>query len=269
MTASYTCVLDAKHAPPRFLFKHKTYDITHCADCGLIMTGSGFEEGQYEEPDYYTMAYDTREAIYFQWAFRWRWILKQVAKLRPPGTSLDVGAGNGLFVKIAHDEFGWQARGLEVSAKEIAYAREHLDVEIEQKMLEEIPEQFDMVTAFSVLEHVPDPKGFVRELAAHVKSGGLLVLATPSPTCVQARVKGWNKWNMICPPHHINIFSRKALYEILRQAGFEVVRYDTISTYINFLRRVERKGNVLRWLFFQGLRVLGLGADHLVIARKL
>ena len=101
-----------------------------------------------------------------------------------------------------------------------------------------------------------------------LQQGGLLVLATPSPTCIQARVKGLQKWGMISPPHHINIFSRMALHDLLTKSGFEVVRYDTISTYIQFLRRFESEGTTLRWLVFQAFRVLGLGADHLVVARK-
>lgn len=269
MPGSTACVLDAHHAPPRYLFNFRKYEVSRCADCGLIMTGSGFEEGQYEEKDYYTIRHSSVAEVYQEWAFRWRWILRRVEKLQPSGTSLDVGAGNGLFVKIAADEFGWKARGIELSEKEIAFAKRMLDVDIEQKLVSEVPGQFDMVTAFSVLEHVPDPIEFTRQLADHVRTGGLLILATPSPTCVQARVKGLEKWGMISPPHHINIFSRKALYGLLERAGFQVVSYDTISTYISFLRRFERKGTMLRWMVFQALRIFGLGADHLVIARKL
>ncbi|HLZ75556.1 class I SAM-dependent methyltransferase [Phenylobacterium sp.] len=268
MPGSSACILDANHAPPRYLFNFRQYEVSHCGDCGLIMTGSGFEEGQYEEQDYYTMRHSSPAEIYQEWGFRWRWILRRIQSLRASGSSLDVGAGNGLFVKIAADEFGWKSRGVELSEKEVAFAKRMLDVDIEQKSLNEIPEQFDMVTAFSVLEHVVDPIGLIREMRDHVKDGGLLVLATPSPTCIQARVKGLEKWGMISPPHHINIFSRKALYGLLAKSGFEVVRYDTISTYIQFLRRFERDGTTLRWMVFQALRLLGLGADHLVIARK-
>jgi len=268
MPGNSVCVLDASHAPPRYLFNFRQYEVTHCTDCGLIMTGSGFEEGQYEEQDYYTMRHNTVAEIYQEWGFRWRWILRRIQKLHPSGTSLDVGAGNGLFVKIAADEFGWKSRGVELSEKECEFAKRMLDVVIEPKMLDQIPEQFDMVSSFSVLEHVVDPIGFVRELGDHVKTGGLLVLATPSPTCIQARVKGLQKWGMISPPHHINIFSKKALCDLLDKSGFDVVRYDTISTYIQFLRRFEREGTTLRWMVFQAFRIFGLGADHLVMARK-
>jgi hypothetical protein len=72
---------------------------------------------------------------------------------------------------------------------------------------------------------------------------------------------------MISPPHHINIFSREALELTLGNAGFEIVSYDTLSTYISALRRIERRGTALRQVVFDALRLGNLGADHLVLAR--
>ncbi len=56
------------------------------------------------------------------------------------------------------------------------------------------------------------------------------------------RILGLEKWNMVAPPHHINLFTRVALEEMLEHAGFEVLEYSTISTYINFVRSFEHEG---------------------------
>lgn len=268
MSTNNVCVLDGQHAPIRPLFDLDRWHITQCGECGLIMTGSAFEDAQYEAHDYYTIRTKDVSEIYFDWGFRWRWVLNRLRKFGGHGALLDVGAGNGLLVKIAKEEFGWRSRGIELSLAEVEFAKAVLDVEIERLMLSDIPEKFDAVTSFNVLEHVIDPQGFLREISERVESGGLLVLSTPNPASIKARVKGLRKWGMISPPHHINIFTRKSLELAVDKAGFDVISYDSISSYIRFLRRWEKEGTLMRGIAFNALRLTGLGADHLVIARK-
>jgi hypothetical protein len=95
------------------------------------------------------------------------------------------------------------------------------------------------------------------------------VLTTPNPGCVHARVKGLKDWNMVDPPHHINLFSRKALYELLSDRKMDVLRYETLSTYINFVRKFDTRNLMFRRLVFNALRLANLGADHFVMARSI
>jgi SAM-dependent methyltransferase len=269
MPTADACVLDHGHPAPQPMFQVRNWAVTRCGTCGVIMTGSGFEEGQYETDSYYTLRFERAEDVYFEWGFRWRWILSRVARFaEAPGDSLDVGAGNGLFVKIAGEEFGWRARGLELSQAEVDYAQRVLGVTIERRALDEVAETFDLVTSFNVVEHVVDPLALVGAMRDKLKPGGLLVVTTPNPGCIQARVKGLKRWGMISPPHHINIFSRDSLKLTLEKSGLEVLSYDTLSTYISALRRIEPKGTALRGVAFETLRRTGLGADHMIIARR-
>jgi hypothetical protein len=103
---------------------------------------------------------------------------------------------------------------------------------------------------------------------ARVRPGGALVLTTPNPACIHARIKGIRRWNMVDPPHHLNLFTRRALATLLGRHGLRIVRYDTLSTYINLVRRFDTRKLLFRRAFFHTLRAAGLGADHLVIARK-
>lgn len=268
MAPSNICVLDSTHAPVRPLFAVGRWDVAQCGECGLIMTGAAFEDADHQEPDYYTIQSRDVEHVYFEWAFRWRWVLSRLGEHGGRGSLLDVGAGNGLFLKIAKEEFGWNARGIELSVPAIEFAKSVLQVEVERLDLHEVTDEFSAVTSFNVLEHVADPVEFLADLARRVTPGGLLAVTTPSPTSVQARVRGLKRWGMVCPPHHINIFTREALEFAVREAGLEVVSYDSLSSYIRFLRRWEKKGTRLRGAVFHALRIMGLGADHLVIARR-
>jgi 2-polyprenyl-3-methyl-5-hydroxy-6-metoxy-1,4-benzoquinol methylase len=177
--------------------------------------------------------------------------------------------GNGYFVALASKEFGLQATGLEISAEEIRFANEVVGVRLISEDIAQHLAGYDVVTCFNVLEHVPDPQAFLSSVIARMKRGGLLVLTTPNPACVHARVKGLKDWNMVDPPHHINLFSRAALYEMLADRKMEVLRYETLSTYINFVRKFDTKRLILRRLVFNALRMANLGADHFVMARVL
>jgi hypothetical protein len=73
---------------------------------------------------------------------------------------------------------------------------------------------------------------------------------------------------MIDPPHHINLFSRQSLERILAARQMRVVRYETLSTYINFVRKHDTDSLLLRRLFFNALRMAHAGADHFVMAQK-
>jgi hypothetical protein len=73
---------------------------------------------------------------------------------------------------------------------------------------------------------------------------------------------------MVCPPHHINLFTRASLREMHTRMGLEVLEYATLSTYINSVRKIDTQSLVLRRAAFQALKTANLGADHFMICRK-
>ena len=262
------CVLNSDHESPKWLFNKKDTDIYRCTVCGCIMADNTFVHDQYESDDYYTLMRKTRESVDHEWGFRWRYILGEVVRHTRPTTLLDVGAGNGYFVALAREEFGLEASGLEISEKEIAFAKQVLGVELCNEDVARHKGTYDIVTAFNVLEHVADPVGFMGALVAHLEPTGLLLLTTPNPGCIHARVKGLQGWSMVDPPHHINLFTGRALRELLARYQLVEVEYATLSTYINVVRKLDTSDLHLRRAVFQALRLLGLGADHFVIARR-
>lgn len=248
-------------------FQRGGIDIYVCPSCGTFVSDSAYDAEQYDD-SYYTIATEDLEAIEHRWGFRWRYVLDGIAEHAPPGaTVLDVGAGNGLFTKIAGEEYGFDARGLEISQDSAAFARKVLGVDLLVGDIAEHEGQYDVVTAFSVIEHVEDPRAMLDLLLARLKPGGLLVLATPNPGCIQRRVKGVRRWGMICPPHHLNILTTDGLDEMLGRAHLKVLRREAISTSVKAVKRIDTSGQLLRRAIFQTLRVTGLGADQLVFAK--
>jgi 2-polyprenyl-3-methyl-5-hydroxy-6-metoxy-1,4-benzoquinol methylase len=262
------CAVDIGHAAPRFVFPKGGVDIYTCPTCGCIMADLEFVPEQYEATNYYTMAFKTRPEIEAEWGFRWRYVLRTLQPHTARPKLLDVGAGNGYFVYLARTEFGLGADGLEISAAEADFARDTFGIELLRGDLSIVTERYDVVTSFNVLEHVKQPITLLTEMSDRLAPGGLLVLTTPNPSCIHRRLRGLNGWNMVCPPHHINLFTRTALQEMLTRVGFEVLEYSTLSTYINSVRKIDTRSLVLRRAAFQALKTANLGADHFLICRK-
>jgi 2-polyprenyl-3-methyl-5-hydroxy-6-metoxy-1,4-benzoquinol methylase len=262
------CVVNSRHRLDDKVFRKQGADIYRCRDCGCIMADNGFQHAQYESGHYYTLARKTLAEIDEEWGFRWRYILRRIDNRVETLSLLDVGAGNGYFVALAEREFGLRASGIEISNEETRFARAMLGIELINEDVATHRTDYDIVTCFNVIEHVPEPAAFLATVAARVKPGGLLALTTPNPGCIHARVRGLERWNMVDPPHHLNLFPRKALQALLASEGLRPFRYETLSTYINFVRRFDTEGLLLRRLFFQLLRFGRMGADHFVLARK-
>ncbi|MEZ5245672.1 MAG: class I SAM-dependent methyltransferase [Acidimicrobiales bacterium] len=263
-----SCVVEPEIDLVAPAFRHDGIDVYVCPSCGTLVSDAAYDPEQYDE-SYYTIASDDLDAIEQRWGFRWRYVLDGIADRCPAGASiLDVGAGNGLFTKLAVEEYGFVATGLEVSEESARFADSVLGVELLVGDVADHDGTYDVVTAFSVIEHVADPAGMLSQLTARLRPGGLLVVATPNPGCIQRRVKGIRRWGMVCPPHHLNIFTSRGLERLLARAGFTVVHRETISTSVKAVEPIDTSGQLLRRAVFRGLRAMGLGADQLVFSTR-
>ena len=264
-----TCVIEGPRQRAKWIFRKGGVDIFLCPSCGCIMADTDYEPGQYDSEDYYTFASSELSDIESRWGFRSRYILNRIFEHQEaPGSLLDVGAGNGYFVRVAGNEFDIHATGLEISEMAVEFARENLGVKL---ILEDVAThrgEYDVVTSFNVIEHLENPQEHLAQLLRLLKPGGSLVMTTPNPHCIQRLGVGLEKWKMICPPHHLNLFSRDALKTLLQQFELRLVHHETLSTYVKLVRNIDTSNLLLRRLFFHAFRVLGLGSDHLVIAQR-
>jgi 2-polyprenyl-3-methyl-5-hydroxy-6-metoxy-1,4-benzoquinol methylase len=262
------CVVRTEHAPPRRAFAKNGVDVYTCPTCGCIMADVDFVHDQYESDGYYTMAQKSTADIERHWGFRWRHILRTLQRYIARPRILDVGAGNGFFVHLARTELGLHADGLEISDAEVAYAREMFGLGLLRGDIGDVVGRYDAVCSFNVIEHVPDPAALLSSMTGKIRPGGYLVLTTPNPSCVHRRVKGLQNWDMVQPPHHINLFTRESLSQLMSGAGLSVLAYSTISTYINFVRKLDTRSLLLRRTVFHVLKSARLGADHFLICQK-
>lgn len=153
-----------------------------------------------------------------------RW-LRRLGALPRAGTFVDVGCNQGFAVEAAR-LVGMDASGIEIDASAVQNARARFPhCAFENATVAEHAAthagRYDLVWCSEVLEHVPDFKGFARDLATLVKPGGRLYLTTPDAGHWR-RPRDLTRWAETKPPEHINWFTRSNLRTLFAPHGLEV-----------------------------------------------
>jgi len=197
-------------------------------------------------------------------------VIKQLAK---GNRLLDVGCATGFFLEAAIEQ-GFDAHGVEFSAVAIAQARADIRARITRgdvnALLQQQPNEFDVVSAFDIVEHVQDPKKFLREIFDILAPGGALALSTPDTGHFLRYLMG-SRWPMLQPMQHTFLFSKRSMAELLERCGF--VNIQVRATYkvltIDYLGdqmaatnpQVHRLYRSLRWVLPKPLRDKPLGVN--------
>ena len=150
------------------------------------------------------------------------------------GSFLDVGCGTGEVMAIARDR-GWQTVGVEPIPKEAAFARDERGLDVRTALLEEsgLPEaSYDVVGAFHVLEHMPQPTEFLRTISRWAKPGGYVAIEVPNfNSRLRRRSERFGGWRHLRPLEHITHFTPPTLRDTFTRAGLQSVAV-TSPTYV-------------------------------------
>lgn len=178
---------------------------------------------------------------------------------------LDIGCGGGLLTEPLA-RLGARVTGIDAAPGTVDVARVHagqMGLTIDYRhataeALAEAGERYDAVLAMEVVEHVPDPAGFIGACARLLEPGGILILSTLNRTARSFALaivgaeyllgwlpRGTHDWSRFLTPEE--------LAAMLRQAGLEPV---------------DRKGMVLDPLRGEWRLSTDLGVNHLSTALR-
>src|SRR5687768_4863988 len=128
----------------------------------------------------------------------------------PKGALLDIGAGNNAFVVEA------RSRGIDAWGQDLAEQADGPHTYVGPLADVHFPtDYFDVVTMHDVLEHVPDPRPFLREVRRLLKPGGRLIVDFP---CFHAG-EGVHHWKAV---EHLWMLDELQVAALLRSEQFDV-----------------------------------------------
>lgn len=180
--------------------------------------------------------------------YRKQWLEEQMHNIgwkreRERQTVCDIGTRDGSFLKLMADD-GWEVFGVEPDIRYAEMARKHYGITIDEAYFDEsaaIGKKFDLICAFALLPHIPEPVPFFEKIRSALTKDGLLYMETANVLKIQQRslVK-----------HHVCLYSAETLRQTLENYDFEVVAMDASAPggdlTFDFLRVLARARDVPR-----------------------
>ncbi len=193
-------------------------DLYRCTECGTVQQPALPDAEQLH--DLYRRMRDERYLAEEEGRRRAaRRLLDHLHEHAPSGRLLDVGCGYGLLLDEARRR-GYEAVGVELSAHGVTHARDKLGLQVVESSIEQAglePGSFDAIVVVDVFEHLDDPVAALQLCAELLSPGGALLLTTPDPSSLTARLAGSRWWSHLLA--HRCLVPRSTMRELLAACG--------------------------------------------------
>jgi SAM-dependent methyltransferase len=168
----------------------------------------------------------------------WAWERRRallLAEARKGERVLDLGCGAGRFVAALHDA-GTDAVGVELAEAALERARRNVPgAELHalgpDGAIPLADASVDLVWCSEVLEHVPDTARLLSEVRRVLRTGGRLLVTTPSHDLPRRALIALARFDEHFDPlgQHVRFYSRRSLARVLETFAFEEVHVKSIG----------------------------------------
>jgi SAM-dependent methyltransferase len=220
------------------------YRVEECAHCGMMRLNPQPSDAAlaniYNENYFLTVSEDTNDlhAITLKSATAKRYLdlLHSYVKKPLAGELLEIGCGQGDFLLKAF-EHGLNVTGIEfseyavqIAAKKLGSKAEIIHGEITQLLNKD--KRFDFIVFADVLEHVRNPREFLKQTHSLLKEEGIIVAIVPSIDSFSARVmtKKWVEFKI----EHLWYFSKKTLGWLCYSENFSELKIKKAKKTLSF-----------------------------------
>ena len=199
------------------------YELRRCRMCELE-----FSEPMAEPPpEFYPWL--TKSHVHYP-SERWEWheCQRQLQVSSATGAAdrlsivVDVGCGNGRFLKLLEELKGIRAIGLDINGEVVESCRaKGLEALCGTfaSVRQQLPDDVHAVTLWHVIEHVADPVGVLREAASVLSAEGRIYFSVPlSPLSYE---KSWPD-PLNAPPHHLTRWNIPALHALAARLDMNI-----------------------------------------------
>ncbi|MBN2669898.1 MAG: class I SAM-dependent methyltransferase [Bacteroidales bacterium] len=193
-----------------------------------------------------------------------QWFRKQRAsrlanQLKTDSKILDIGCGNGQFLKFIYEQKEINIYGTEMPGSSAQRAKKipNLNLHIGDLIDTKYPNQFfEAITLFHVFEHLTNPLAYLDEIDRIIAKDGILVMSFPNIDSWQSKFfKG--KWLHLDPPRHLFFFEPKVFKTIMKTRGYRLERESYFSIEQNPYGAIQSWFNLFhdkRELLFEHLK---------------
>jgi len=221
------CLLCENTSRVSHVKKHGNYDILYCSECQLQfsnpmkVTDAAFYQECWLYEDLRSENVDMEMPSY-DWRYR---TLLELCPTGPRQSLLDIGCGTGGFMTLAQSR-GFNVFGVDIDDTAVRLAKRVHNLEhVEHCSWEEVDgmegwRDFDVITLFDVLEHLPSPVSVATAVFNLLKRGGLVCITVPRLD----RCPPWFDMEIDGPPHHLTTWTAHALRMLLEGVGFVEIR---------------------------------------------
>jgi SAM-dependent methyltransferase len=157
--------------------------------------------------------------------------------LKPSDKILEIGSGDGFFIKLCKKNNITDITGLELNTAAAAKATQEGNVihnqTIQDYSINHVAE-YDIVCNFQVLEHIVDIRSFIKASLTVLKKGGKMIIAVPNNNPYLFEWDDYHTLNL--PPHHAGLWNKAAFKNI-----------ETIFSIKNISSFTEPLGEMKHW----------------------
>jgi SAM-dependent methyltransferase len=156
-----------------------------------------------------------------------------------PNRMLELGCSSGGYMEYARS-LGWDVHGIEFAEKAARLASNkgfnvHVG-SVESAVFD--PEQFDVIVAWMVLEHVHDPELVLKKCLSWVKKDGYLIFLVPDRNSISRRIFGRLSHDNHLP-NHLYHYNSKSLKILLNNFGWDIIKVKHQRNCNTFLKSIE------------------------------
>ncbi len=196
--------------------------------------------------------------------------------LKPCGEVLATAAGSGAMSLRLHD-LGFNVTAVDIVPENFRLhgAIPFVRVDLNEDFSASLGKTFDAITAIEIIEHLENPRQFLRQCFKLLKPAGLLLLSTPNTDSPVSRAMlvrfGTFQWftdNDYKTEGHITVVTPWQLSKCAAEAGFEIVRKASYGDPFRQTRGWLKLGLFARFLQRFSLAEPGLDGEIFVMLLK-